>query len=391
MATHTRGELKERINAGIKGKRGMLADFDGTIADVVRSVMTDELDLRSLRRKAAIAPGLFDDIYAHPLPVDIKGNRIISLHPQDLTNTYRRYSLIPFEDFGENRKVGTIAIDDHDQVRKLLVSAAIQGNVQRIADLDTITSGGGLWVLYGTTVNVTTDNNVYVYGNGSVAYDIGPAVGTTAGIQSSTLTAFDFSAHTTDNSSLFVYAYIEDVTGVTNLVARIGNNASNYHEITATQTHFGTTFVSGWNLVRFDYANRITTGTVDPTDGRYVVLGMTKLTTKVSVTGYRFDNLVIGTGVPQNLYYYSQYPWIDSITGARAQNASRDGDILVADEDEYNLFVWRGIEMAGVEVDELTTSQYAMQMFLKLKDSYGRNYPSESMLMTSDYQAQYYI
>ena len=78
MPTYTRGELKERINAGIKGKRGMLPDFDGTVNDAVRSVAIDGVDLRSLRRQAIIAPGLFTDVYSYPLPVDLKGNRIVS-------------------------------------------------------------------------------------------------------------------------------------------------------------------------------------------------------------------------------------------------------------------------------------------------------------------------
>lgn len=389
--SYTRGELKERINAGIKGKRGMLADFDGTVNDAVRAVAVDTLDLRSLRRRSLIAPGLFDDIYSYPLPVDIKGNRIVSIHSQDLTNTYRRYSLIPFEDFGEQRKVGTIAINDHDQLRKLLISAPIVGNNMRVSSLDALNSGGGTWGLFGTTTEVVADSTFYVYGAGSIRFNIGPAIGTEAGIVNSTLDVFDFSDHLEQTSSAFVYVYITNKDNISGFTLRIGQDATHYHAVTATQTHFGTAFVTGWNLVRFDMSTKTTVGTVDPTDGRYVALIMNKTTGKVSETGYRFDNLVLGTGSPQFIYYYSQYAWIDSVTGARVSSASRDGDILVADEDEYNLFVYKGIELAGVEVDEFPTSQYAMQMFNTLSMTYGRQYPSESMLMTTDYQAQYYV
>jgi hypothetical protein len=388
---YTRGELKERINAGIKGKRGMLSDFDGTINDTVRSVTSDVLDLRSLRRRSLIAPGLFDDVFSYPLPVDLKGNRIVSIHSQDLTNTYRRYSLIPFEDFGEQRKVGTIAINDHDQVRKLLISSPITNSNMRVSTLDALNSGGGTWGIFGTTTEVVADQAFYVYGSGSLRFDIGAAIGTTAGIVNSTLDVFDFSAHLEQTSSAFVFVYIPNAANITGFTLRIGQDSTHYHAVSATQTHFGTAFVSGWNLVRFDMANKTTVGTVDATDGRYVAIILDKATTKVSETGYRFDNLVLGTGTPQFIYYYSQYPWIDSVTGARVATASRDGDILVADEDEYSLFVYKGIELAGVEVDEFPTSQYAMQMFNTQAAKYGRDYPSEAMLMTTDYQAQFYI
>jgi hypothetical protein len=391
MPTYTRGELKERINAGIKGKRGMLSNFDGTVNDAVRSVAIDTLDLRSLRRKATIAPGLFSEVNTYPLPVDLKGNRIVSISPQKQDAGHYRYSLVPFEDFMEMRKQGTIAVNDHDNVRKLLIQAPTTGNTLRVSPLDSLTSGGGTWGLFGTTTAVTADGNFLVYGTGSVAYNIGAAVGTTSGIVNSTMTVFDFSEHTTTSSSAFVYAYIKDTTGVSSFTLRIGQDASHYYHITVTQTHFGTSLAAGWNLLRFDFVNAQKVGTVDATDGRYVALILNKLTTKVTEEGYRFDNLVLGTGAPQNIFYYSQYPWTDSVTGARARIAVRDGDVLLAEEDEYNLFVYKGIELAAVEVDEISTAQYAAEAFKNLSKDYGTNYPSEAMLMTSDYQAQYYI
>lgn len=97
------------------------------------------------------------------------------------------------------------------------------------------------------------------------------------------------------------------------------------------------------------------------------------------------------TPITYTLNYYSRYGWIDAGTLLWKQNSTEDSDFLVANEEEFNLFVYKGIELAGEEVDEAQASANAGARYLRLQKVYFMDNPSDAMLMTNDYQAQYYV
>lgn len=390
MATYTRTNLKERINAAIKGKVGILTDADATIENAVRSVVS-EIDFRSSRRRADNVAGLFSDLFEYPLPADLKGYKVIGVHKLADEERQREADLVSSVEFRARRKEGSIAIDESNGIRKLLAAYPADTPSLTISSLDTLTSGGGSWVAYGDGEDVVADDGDFVRGAGSVRFDISGAGGTTAGIYNETLDAFDYSEYEDTNNSAFVWVKITDETNITNFTLRYGDSATVYHQITATTTHFGTAFQSGWNLLRFDMANKTTAGTPDEYAGAYVALFMTKTAGKINQDGYRFDNLVFRTGVAHKVLYYSKYLWRDSITSALKDEATSDNDILVLDIDEFDLLLDKCVEYAAEEVDELTTQSSAMQRYERRKKQYQTDNPSEAAFMTYDYQAQYYV
>lgn len=390
MPTYTRGDIKNRLNAGIKGKVGILVDVDETINLAVRSVLS-EVDIRSTRRRTDMVPGLFADTWEYPAPADLKGQKVIAL--QELADEYRQepYSLVTFNEFKQYRKVGTMAVQDHDLVRKLLISGGVDDQTQSVvASLDSLDSGGGTWGLFGDATGVSLDDGEFVRGTGSIKFNISNAGGTTAGIVNSTLDDFDHSPYQGVNDAIFVWVKIVDPTNITNFTIRYGDDATNYYGIAVTQTHFNTAFAAGWNLLRFEVNNRSTTGS-PTTVANYVALFMTKDAGKISENGYKFDNIVFKSSKCQKLYYYSKYPWQDATTGAWKENSTADSDYIIADTDEYNLFLEKVIELAGDEVDEAQTSVNAQARYLNAKKRYEMDSPSEAALLTYDYQAQYYI
>lgn len=390
MPTYTRGDVKNRLNAGIKGKVGILVDGNETINTAVRTVMS-EIDLRSSKRVATLVPGLFSGAWEYPVQSDLKGIKVISL--QTLENEFRQtpYELVTPIEFAQYRKVGTVAIDEQDLVRKLLVSGGSDRQVSIVvSSFDALDSGGGVWGPFGDGENVVVDDGEFIRGRASLKFDINAAAGTTAGIVNSTMHEFDFSAFQGTNDSIFVWVKIVDPEGITNFSVRYGDDSVNYNQVSIVKTHFNTVFTSGWNLLRFDVSNRTVVG-VPTTVGNYVSLFMTKDVTKVSELGYKVDNLVFKSGKAQTMRYYSKYAWIDATTGAWKENATTDSDFLIADTDEYNLFLDKLIELAGDEVDEAQASVNAQARYMNRKSQYERENPSEAMLLTYDYQAQYYI
>ena len=391
MAIYTRNDLKGRINAGIKGKQDIMVDIGQTMNFAVRSVMSD-IDIQSVRRQSVLSPGLFEQVFQYPAPVDLDANKLISIQEQASENPYRPYSLVTYEEFGQRRKIGTVCVANDNGINKLLISGAPDGTNQVISTLDTLTSPSGIWIGYGDAENVRADSGTKVRGSGSIRFDIDAAAGLTAGITNLALAdAFNVSNFQNSNDSVLTYVYLSNIDEITNIEFRYGIDVANYYAMTASLTHFGTEFQVGWNLVRFDVDSQALTGAVDTTNCTYLALFMNKTALKVSETTFRFDGIMFANGEAQNLFYYSEYAWIDSITGAWKRNSTSDNDFLNADDEEFNLYINKAIELAGDEVDEERAAAAAGVRYMKAILKYGMDRPSESMMLTTDYQAQYYI
>jgi len=387
MAVYTRAQLKSRMNASIKGKQGILVDVNATLDQAVRVVL-GEMNLRSMKRRTTIAPGLFDDITQYPLPADMKGNEIVSLYDQEETN-YAGLDLVPFDEWIQVQKLNTVAFDENSMVRILRVQMNPTGNSQIISSLDTVSAGGGAWVSYGDAVNVATDSGNYLRGDGSVKFDISDVGGLTAGIQNAGLDTFDYEAFMTSTGALFVFAYITNIDDITNIEMRMGDDASNYNQVQITQSHNNVAFQTGWNLLRFDLNNPTVVGTVDKTAGAYVALFMNKGAGKISEANFRFDQIILKTGDVHNFVYYSKYGWQDETTGAWKESSTDDGDFLNVDTDEFNLIVDKSIELAADEVDETKAGDKARGRYLMGRLEYEKRNPNDAMLMISTYYDDY--
>ncbi len=384
MATpiYTYSQFKSRVNAGIKGKIGVLVDARETLNQAVREVVGD-IDLRSTRRKSALVPNLFSRIFQYAAPSDMKSNAICGIADQtDRLQT--DYDLTTPGDFMRRQDKNSIAIDDADFIKQILINAEVNDKSLTLAALDSLTSGGGTWAVSSTgATNLVADSDDYVRENGSLSFDLSALAVTTAGIKNTALNNFDLTDYLGGNGAVFVWAYITSATNLTNYILKIGNDISNYYTITVTAASDGTAFRTGWNLLRFNLTSLSATGTVTATTCRYVELYMTKTTGKISETKYRFDGLYLKKGVKNNVCYFSKYGW-QNASGTYIENSTADSDLLMADTDEFDLFVAKGIEIAGQEVDEISASEKAADKYMKRSTAYGRANPSDrlNMIMT---------
>lgn len=387
MPTYTFTQVKSRINSKIKGKIGVLVNSRETINDAVRQVLSDA-DLVSARRRTLLTPNLFTNIFEYASPSDLKGYGIINIEPQT-DRARRQYSLVPSEEFYRRRDPNTIAVDDYDFIKKVLVNSDQPSNTQDltliIAALDTTTSGAATaWTAVGDATNIRADSDNFVRENGSLRFDIGTGATTTAGIQNTTLYSFDATNYFGGNSSLFVWVWITSTTNLTNFVMKIGSGTGNYYSKTITAASDGTAFSAGWNLLRFDLTNLTSIGTPVLTAFTFCSVYMTKTAGKISETDYRFDSLMIKKGEPNYLKYYSKFGWQTS-GGTWKENSTLDSDYLNVNTNEYNLIIMKGSEMAADEVDELDVSKKQGNDYKESLKVYKTDNPSESLLMISTY------
>lgn len=384
---YTRALLKSSINGRIHGKIGLVTNPNNLIDDIVNEV--SGLYLRTAKKKAVLAPNLFNDIYQYAAPSDIDGGKLIGIQPQSMNRSRNNiWELVTEEEFDIRKQTeyNLVAFSDHSFVRSLLISAKTDNLLQlTIAQLQGLTgdsASGASWAAFGQATNLQTDSYNFIKGSGSTEFDIATG-GTTAGLVLTTVNTFDLTKYKSAGS-VFTWAYINTVANVTDIKLRVGSSSSNYYQMTATTPNDGTSFVAGWNLVRFDFNSKTTVGTPVDTSGAYVALYFDLSSGTVVDTGYRFNWLNAKQGSISSLIYYSAYPW-ESSTGTYKNLSTDDSDYLVADQDEWNLFVEKGVEVIGMAAREYQDSQLAAVRYKEAAKAYKQNYPTEAFQLSSTY------
>jgi len=346
-------------------------------------IVYGELDLRGSKRRSTITPFVFDDFYDYTCPVDLKDYAIIDIIPQGERKLNSRPKLVTPEYF--DRKKGShnllVAVQDDDLARKLRIDIDVEDTVTTVSTLDSLTAGGGTWVLFGDATAVAVDTDYKVKGSASIRYDL-VGSGTTAGIQNTDLTDIDISDYV-NNGSATVWAYINSTTDLTNFIVRLGSDSSNYYSMTVTTQADGTAFQNGWNLLRFAFSGATTTGTPVTTATDYAVLYQTKTSGKLD-DGYRFDDFQLHTGESYDIFYYSAYPWQDT-SGTYIENSTANTDYIVATMDEVDIIVMRGKMEVNRELRDWEQYKFAQADYIQLVDRYRRRTRSERLRIEYPY------
>lgn len=387
---HTYADLKASINTRIHNKMGLIATPRVIINDVVTEV--SGLKLRSNKKSATLAPNLFNDIWQYASPADLDGNNVIGIQPQSQNRDRNQiWELITEEEFDQRKQTqdNLIAVADHSFVRSLRVSHRDAGlrelSIAGIQDLTGDSSTGASWAAFGNADTLATDNYNFIKGSGSVSFNL-TSGGTTSGIVLTTTNTFDLTYYKSA-ASVFTWVYMTTASYATNVKLRVGSGASAYYELTATTANDGGAFVNGWNLVRFDFSSKTTTGTPSDTACNYVALYITKLSATTD-TAWRFNWLDAKQGTISNIIYYSNKPWQNS-SGTSIFESTADTDLIVCDEDEWKLFIEKGVEVLGMAAREYNDATLAANRYgdaragTGLAGEYKRNYPTESLQLVS--------
>ena len=393
--SYTQAELNTAVAARIS-KTFTNANFLIIANQAIREVMAD-IDLRSSIRSAALSPNLMDDIYAYTLPSDIKGDKIIDVKPQIGRSRHDDWILTTPEEFDrrkEDRRYdrngdiieytgsmldSLIAISRDDLVNKLLISKQIDDTEVIVTTLDAV----GDWEGFGDGSNLTQDADNYVKGSACINWDINADGGTTAGIQNTSLDIFDVEPYKSTGYA-FVWVYISSITNLTNFILRIGSDISNYYSITITTNSEGNSFHTGWNLLRFSFTNKATTGTPDDDACDYVAIYMTKDAAKVSETDFRFDHIILKLGNHYDVIYYSRYFW-QSSAGTYLEDATATSDLLNCETDEYALIILKTSQLLEEHLKNLKEADRLEIKYERKKAEYIQQNPSLALILQTTY------
>lgn len=377
MPSTTQAELNTIIASMVSGSYESNSFM--TVANQAMRFVIADVDMRSTKRRTALSPNLMDDIYDYTAPSDFK--KLIDIKPQINRGRYDDWRLTTSEEFDRLKTTSEniIAIDDRDFIKKIRISKPIDDTEAVVSSLDAV----GDWEAFGDGSNITKDADNYVKGSASLNWDINADDGITAGIQNTALPTFDISSFI-ENGYAFVWAYISSVTDLTNFILRIGNDSSNYYYITITTNNEGNAFHTGWNLLRFSFANKTETGTVDDDACDYTVLYMTKDAGKTDETDYRFDHIILKLGDNYYTHYYSKYGW-QSSAGVYLEDATDATDLLNVDTDELKLISLKTAELIENHLQNSKEADRYELKYERAKAGYEKQNPSESLNIITTY------
>jgi hypothetical protein len=241
------------------------------------------------------------------------------------------------------------------------------------------------WTAFGDGENLEINSYNYISPNASIEFDISSVGGTTAGIYADNFGTKDLSEYINSDGAVFVNVRLTSATNVTNLKLRLGTSSGAYHEFTANTQNDGTVFQNGWNTVRFSMLSPTTTGAPDTSDIQYVAIYMTKTAGKVSEQGYLINGMTAKRGKHHNIHYYTKYGWKD-VSGAYKQNSTTSTDYILADEDEYDIFVAKARMLSAIELDfpEVNVARLGKQ-YSDAVERYKILNPSEEKTIISSY------
>lgn len=356
----------EDVKSEFEGGNSLSLDWDTVIRRAIENVM-DNCRPETLKRRVPIYGGLAQEVYMYYCPTDV-------LVPSDIyTNDgLRKFSYVPPAQFYRQLNNNTYTIEYINGVQFLVIQHDTSKSSLTIDSMEEVgTKSGG---------SVALNEHNYLVGGASIE-----AIFTDAGVTlTDTIDALDISDHL--KGVVLLPSYIPTADNLASIKVRLLSSAGNYYQVTSTADSIGDYFANGWNIVKFDMANKTTVGSpVSTAITSWEIIGTTTTGQTMTIV---FDKFTLQNFVPFYLEYYSNSPYISGSTGAYWQST-----ISYTNNDKINL----NRDVSGIlhyemcllvvqsstfdAVDGQASKRFEGQLRRKY-DAYWSNHPSSEAPLT---------
>lgn len=371
-------QVKEHLTAmGHSGTLNKVRFFEAA-CERAANTMLGKVKLIENIRLASLANTVHDKLFDYSLPSDFWS--LVDLYPQGDRSGFdsSQRNLSGSFDLHKALKNKTISIEGSEGSKKIRINWKIR-SPKVLNSMDSY-NGNGTWTAVGSATNIVTDN-IYKYsGGGSVRFDL---VTTGDGIQNTGMTQLDLTDE--ENVSDFIAPmYFGAVPTSVTLV--VGNDlSSNYLTSVAQTTQAdGTAFRVGWNILKFTWSAMTETGTVNP-----ATIDSAKITVAKgsALANIRVDNILISTGSPFDIKYYSKYMFKTS-AGVYESRPSTDDSVVICDNDSLQLFLLELLKVIAHQLEATDSAfdiSFADKELVVLYRGYKAEHPDESIKPVSNY------
>lgn len=362
MATYTVQNLENDLIGILHGTTlSQVQNLNGVLWRAARDVLQD-VDPQETKRTIQLVP-VYPYVYDYPCMSDLKGNKITDVAPQTprfgtdiFTSKTPQYFDVNKSNSGGflTDNMFTVAYNTGAKTLRLnLANSASFPSISSplvISSADLVSGANGTWSTTGNATNLTTDYQNSFTGTGSLMFNIA-AGGGTAGLVNSTLSPVNIST-AFGQLSLFLETYLDVPSAFSSVTVRIGSSPANYYQAVVTQTQEATAFTTGWNLLSALTSAMATVG--NPIDTAITYLAVTWQPDAAAHFGIRLNNVVMQTGIPLNVSYFSDCMFQNAQTLAFQQTVTDPSNLINLGTDSYNLMTFKSAyfiaqQLQGIE------------------------------------------
>lgn len=312
---------------------------------------------------------LFNTVREYPLPADFVG----------MMNMERPYELDQ-QNFMHSTEANFMrwmqenwSAIKFDKELKLLMMNYLTGDKMVIHNLSDLTTNG-TWVAGGDASNLVIDGQYYTAGNGSMRVTVTGATGSMT-LTGTGISKFDLTQYI-NNGFEFLDVYNSNPSPIWNIQLRIGSDASNYYQTTATTRYNGQSMDYSFGQVGFDLTAKTTVGTPVLTALTYV-----KITVNFDPTfsgTLRFDNLFVANPTYFKMPYYSLYN-VKTNAGVYQEKATAQSDTILCPAEFDQAFTYKVCEMvSALKLKDPSRVNYFMQKGAEAEADLKVNYPCQN-------------
>lgn len=374
-----------------------ISDVYGKCREASQNMLL-RVDPEALIRRYQIQAAIYDKVYNYPVASDLGTDAVIDIRPvgprrrhDDIEETFDK-------DFDIKKKNNTFTLETINGVRTLRLSKRLKRPIV-LSTLDTTDDANAAIAVLGDASNLRTDYLNHVSGQASVAIDLSGATGS-GGISITLPVAIDLS-ELLRQGSLFEWIRFPDVTRLTSVTLKWGDNASNYWSSTQTAA-YDRSFVSGaFQLLEnpWQYASVAGSPTTTGANIRYLEVDFTYLT-GAAITDVNIDNITAQLGEVWEVLYYSNCLFTDSTGTVWKDTPTDDTDLIRLDTDGLQIFMYEFMLTLQQEIKGKNMSadytyfqgqlfgkfgQRGIQTVKGLYELYSDRYPSQRLNRDQEY------
>lgn len=316
-----------------------------------------DVDPQETRRITRVAATFYDKVYSHPVPADLKGNKIIDIRPisdrqfSDVSDqTYTRA-------FDVNKTSDSVhfTIQHNSGTKFISIDANVSEPGILIEECDSLTETA-TWSGSSQIFNLAVDTVFKVVSTAAIRFDIlgsggvagfpllfGSSVaGGTATLTANLVNPVDLSTHE-NIGSIFLYLYVDNISALNSVTLQWGSSSTDYWSQTVTAGHYEP-FRNGWNLLRFDWFGATSANTPNSSAIDFLQLSFD---TSADLYNLRVDSIYSKIPKYYEIVYYSKYLFSSS-TNIWKETVDDDSDLVNLDTESYNLFLYKVAELAAI-------------------------------------------
>lgn len=319
-------QYKTRVQARFEGGKSLSVDWHLNVQEA-GEILRQNINPPTLKRVAPIFGGLNAETSMYYCPDDVGV-------PSALYNntTREKWEYMPAQAFHLNEEDYKFTIETINGIKFLFVRHSLASGTLVVDKFDVV----------GSKTGVTLSTNAFNYLTGTGALQ-GTFSDSLTDVIETLATAIDITDY--KKGVALIPANFVTAEDVASVKLMLYTDDSNYYTMSSLVDSVGDYIRDRWNMIRFEIANAVATGTPTDTNITKYKLEITMESGKSQIV--IIDKISLEKAVAYNFEYFSTYMFKDKDDNSWKNTTDDDEDIINLDEKEASILVSEGAILVG--------------------------------------------